>query len=184
MNRLALLLALVCAAALCACEAENPDVMDPGSDGLDAGNAYADFVTAFSEGGEATTCSDSIPVCGTAATCGPAEVLGGPDGAGYAIQPQGSIEVGFLCNLIIEQGLSEGGARTDDFNVYTLGGEGSGNVTVSFDGGTWTTMGSLDTTAGSQGFDLDYENLEVARFVRITNTGSVALTVDAIEALR
>lgn len=177
----ALLVASALAApALVACKAEPPDVDDPDPGGADAGLPYADAVLGWTEGVEIMSCGAEGATCGGALPdCGPTQVLGAPDGATFDVAPNGVIEVALLCSYIAERG----GGTSPDLKLWATFADGaSAVVEVSYDGTVWETLLPADTSDPE--LDLAQGELQVARFVRITNRGNAAISLDAVEALR
>jgi hypothetical protein len=164
------------------CESTSPDPPELGEGDANVGSAYADLVLAFSESGAVTSCGETIPECGTPATCGPIQVLGANDTQTYSLAAQGSIELAFLCDTILEN-VSNDGSETVDFRIWaTVPSGASAVVEVSHHG---STNVSLDTqTATDQGFDLARASLGLARFVRVSHDSGEPILIDAIEALR
>jgi hypothetical protein len=175
--RLAASLSIV--AILAACTAAPRDVPDLGTGAPDAGAPYGDLVAAWTVGGVTMTCDTVGAACGgVAEPCGPTEVLGPPDGVSFTIPPGGLLEVGFLCSHITDRPLER------DLKLWaTWAGENRTVIEVSYDGVEWRTL-----VPNSDMTDPDYElqdgGLQIARYVRVANSTSVAIELDAIEALR
>jgi hypothetical protein len=167
------------ALAPAACRAAPPDVEDNGAGGPDAGAPYADAVLGWFEEGAIETCTVGADACGSGTACGPTEVLGPPDGATFAVEAGELIEVALLCSHVLERG-DDGSA---DLKLWATFAEGAGGVVeVSYDGTEWISLATVD--ANDPELDLQREELEVVRFVRLTNRGTAAIALDAVEALR
>ena len=181
MSRLGITIALLSALA-CGCKAESPDIEAPDLGGFDAGGVYADTIISYGDDANQTSCTDTLPLCSAApAPCGPQEILGAPDATAYVLPAYGRIEVAFRCSQITEQGAS-GDEVTYDFQILaTVADSSEAIVEVSFDGSEYFTLQRL--TATDQSFDLSREAVSVIRFVRISDTGSGGISIDAISAL-
>jgi hypothetical protein len=171
------LLAIV--ALLAACKAKPPDVEIEGGGGPDAGPGYVDLVVAFTVDGVPTSCSNAVPACGEPATCGPAELLGPPDQTTYSLMPGQLVEVALLCSHVLERG-GDGSADLKIWATFEAGA--SATVEVTFDGTDWYDLGEVTTSDPE--LDLQRTEVEVLRFVRISNRGTAAIAIDAVEALR
>jgi hypothetical protein len=166
-------------ALLAACQASPPHVdLDVGDAG-DIAPGYVDIVVAYTEGGVPTTCSNDLPVCGgTPAMCGPTALLGAPDQVTYSLAPGDLIEVGLLCSYARERG-----PDTADLKLWsTFEAGASALVQVTYDGSEWLDLGEI--MASDAELDLQRVGIEIVRFVRISNHGSGAIAIDAVEALR
>lgn len=171
------------AIALGACDATPPEV-DP----IPVGNAdastpgYVDLIVSYTEGGSPVTCSESVGALCSVQTgpCADHAVLGAPDGTSFSLESNGQLEVGFLCQPIVDR--SVGSDLTPDFRlVGTLDGGSGAVLSVSEDGSSYTVLDTI--VRDNQEFDLANEGLELVRFVRIANQSSTALSIDAIEVL-
>jgi hypothetical protein len=190
----ALLLAVLGAGVVATggCVVSPPNVNVPTSDGGAHANVYADLV--ISESTQATTMSclgsGGIPVCTTPAMpqggpCAGNPALGMPDGQSFDVQPLGSLELGFLCSLIISQTLAPDGTLMPDFIVYGTADQGaSPAVEVSLDGTTYVSVNPWASANGQARFELQAAMLTQARFVRISETaGGGQIHIDALEAV-
>jgi hypothetical protein len=172
------------ALVLWACDATPPEV-DPIPSGTpDAGSAgYVDLIVSYTENGSPITCSESVGALCSVQTgpCADHAALGAPDGRTYQLEGNGQIELGFLCQPIVDR--AEGSNLTADFRLVGTLDSGTGAVlSVSEDG---TSYQVLDTVVSdNQEFDLANEGLELVRFVRIAGQGGATLSIDAIEVLQ
>ena len=162
-----------------ACTQAGPPV--PGAS-YQRSQVFADTVLAYSEGGDLKTCSLGAPDCNgnTGPTCGPQTVLGPADGNTFSLEAMGRLELGVLCDAIIENG----GLDSQDFRIVANvppGGEAV--VEVSFEGNTFYTLTTLSSS--NQTFDLAFatDAIQVARYVRISDLGDGGIEIDAIESL-
>lgn len=167
---------------LLGCEAIPPDVAPIGS-GSDAGGpGFVDLIVSYTEAGSPVTCTDSVSDLCTLQTgpCSNHPVLGAPDGNHFELQGGGQLEVGFLCQPIVDR--APNSDLSPDFRIVgTLSGTGGAVISVSQDGSEFTV---LDTVVrDNQEFDLATEGLEFIRFVRIASTSGSAMSIDAIEGL-
>jgi hypothetical protein len=168
---------------LCACEAESPEV-DPIPSGTpDAGSpGFVDLIVSYDEAGTPITCTESVgAICSIqGGICADHAVLGAPDGISFDLAAGSQIEVGFLCQPIIDK--APNSDLSPDFRVVsTFAGVGSAIVSVSEDGSTFIVLDTF--LRDNQEFDLANEGLEFVKFVRIANSGSATLSIDAIEVL-
>jgi hypothetical protein len=155
---------------------------------------YADSLVAYTMGGVLTTCGGATlaePCDGTPSTgtCEPNPALGMPDGAGFALDEGGTIEVAFRCGWAMRH-LSPGGEILPDLRVVSMGDFPDPDaglmvpaiVEVSYDGSSFVELGPI--VSANQTFSLTRIELEVIRFVRIADSsGPGQITVDAVEAL-
>ena len=173
---------LIALGATGACEAVPPDVGPMPSDLVDAGGpGYVDLVVSFTDNGSLTTCADTTPTICEQQTgpCATHPVLGVPDGVTHSMQANDVLEVGFLCNPILDRTVNS--EITADFRVWsTVSGPGGAIVSVSQDGSRYFDLGNL--SSDDREFFLDNEQLEFVRFVRITAAAGDTLSIDAIEA--
>lgn len=168
---------------LCACEAKSPEV-DPIPTGTtDAGGAgFVDLIVSFDEAGSPVTCTESVgAICSVqGGICADHAVLGAPDGISFDLTSGSQIEVGFLCQPIVDR--APNSDLSPDFRVVsTFDGIGAAIVSVSEDGSTFTVLDTF--LRDNQEFDLANERLDFVKFVRIANSGSSTLSIDAIEVL-
>jgi hypothetical protein len=151
-----------------------------GGDGrLDAANArWADTVIAVTSPAGTVACTSGVGACGeTPAACAADALLGPADGQSFALGAASSVEVAFRCAPIVGHG-----ADADDFTVWCTVPDGSsGVVEVSDDGGSFDAVELL--TRSDQSFSLARIGRSTARFVRVTNAGTVSLALDAVQAL-
>lgn len=166
--------ALVCAATLAAaCTAEPPGVMEPGGgDPVDL-TEYADVVLAYTEGGQVISCAELLAPCDEQQVdaCGRDEVLGPPDGRALILEPGEIVEVGFRC-----------GAIRLEFQIWAdVPANSSAVIEVSLDGSDYLSIERL--VQSDQVFSLVRHPLHVVRYVRISNSSSESIAVDAIESL-
>lgn len=164
----------------CAIEEEFPAPIPTGGD---AGSSpYADLVVSYSENGIPVSCDSSVgAICGpSAGSCDDHASLGAPDSVAFELTGQNSLELALLCHPIIDR--SENGGLGNDFKVWATVNAGSAVVSVSEDGSTYTILQSL--ISSDQAFDLAEQNVQFARFVRITGAvGNTSISIDAVEAL-
>ncbi|MCP4448413.1 MAG: hypothetical protein GY811_24185 [Myxococcales bacterium] len=173
----------LCALATLACTAQSPYVEPQPSRFPDAGGpAYVDLVVSYSQDGVPVTCTDSLaPVCqAQEGACGDHAVLGAPDGQSFSMQGASQLEVGFLCQPIVDR--APNSDLSPDFVIWGNVESGSGAVvSVSEDGSNFVVLDSF--VSDDQSFDLSSGDLEYVRFVRIASQSGAALSIDAIEAL-
>jgi len=167
------------ALAIVACQAVAPDA-DPLTGGaIDAGAPYADVVIAYTIQGQAMSCGDTLPQCGAAATCGPTAALGPPDQVDYELPAGGVLELALRCSFVMELG----GINSADLKLWADIPQGSAAVIeVSVDGAFWHTLGPVQTSDAT--LDLESSELDVIRFVRISDGGAGGIRIDAVEGLR
>ncbi len=174
---------LVLALCLCACEVQPPEVDRIPTGTTDAGlGGFVDLIVSFDEAGSPVTCTDTIgSICSVqGGTCADHAVLGAPDGRSFDLSGGSQIEVGFLCQPIIDR--APNSDLSPDFRVVsTFVGVGAAIVSVSVDGSTYIVLDTF--LRDNQEFDLANESLDFVKFVRITNSGSSTLSIDAIEVL-
>lgn len=193
MGRLAVL-----ALVLAACKADVPNSPPMLTDaGLQAG--FADTLIGYRAGGATTTCNsaltncDGTPLTGDCAADDPGVAALGPeDGAAFALDDGGRIEVAFRCGWIMRHPdpntldmiiipdlrvVATGAAPPDG----GTGGGPSAVVEVSYDGSTFIVLGPIE--AGETSLSLTRIELEVARFVRIADRTGGGLAIDSVEAL-
>jgi hypothetical protein len=168
---------------LCACEAEPPPVDPIPMSQVDAGSGgFVDLVVSFEEAGAPVTCTDAIgSICAVqTGTCANHAVLGPPDARSFDLIGGTQIELGFLCQPIVDR--APNSDLSPDFRVVgSFAGTGNAVVSVSADGSDYIV---LDTFfSDNQEFDLANESLDFVKFVRIANSGSATLSIDAIEVL-
>jgi len=176
----AILTMLVVGLGGCALEEAIPD--STGNSGDAGSSPFADLVISFSENGLPVSCGNSIgAVCSSSSgSCTGHASLGAPDSLVFEITGQNSLEVGLLCHPIIDR--SDNGGLGNDFRIWATVNSGSAVVSVSDDGSTYTVLQSLSSS--DQAFDLAEQNVQFARFVRITGAnGNTSISIDAIEAL-
>ena len=171
LTRHAALLVLVGACA-------SPRDVDVPNDNLpDAGQTFADLALAWTEGGQLVTCGD-LPGCPPAGSCTQHAAVGPPNAGEFVLEAGGTLEVGFLCSAFVERG-----GTTPDLHIHAVvPATATAVVAASLDGSTYHVLGELD--AMTLDFDLARTDLTVARFVRITDTGTGGIRIDALEALR
>jgi hypothetical protein len=181
-RRLIHVVALCCVASL-NCTAQPPDVEPQPSKLTDAGgSAFVDLVLSYTESGNPVTCTDSIaPVCQTqTGDCSDHPVLGAPDSQSFSLVGPGQIEVGFLCQPIVDR--APNSELSPDFRVWATIESGTGAiVSVSEDGSNYVVLDNL--IRNDQTFDLANRGLEYARFLRIAVEAGATLQIDSIEAL-
>ncbi len=169
--------------SFCACEAAPPEVDPIPSGNADAGSpGYVDLVVSYVEAGTPITCTDTIGgICAVqAGVCADHAVLGAPDGRSFDLTSGSQIEVGFLCQPIVDR--APNSDLSPDFRVVSsFAGVGNAIVSVSEDGSNFTVLDTF--SSDNQEFDLANEGLEFVKFVRIANSGSSTLSIDAIEVL-
>ena len=174
--------ALFCVASL-NCTAQEPNVGPQPNPFADAGGpGFVDLVLSYTEGGNPVTCTDSIaPVCQTqVGICSNHPVLGAPDDQRFSLVGPGQIEVGFLCQPIVDR--APNSELTPDFRVWATIESGIGAiVSVSGDGTEYVVLD--DMIRDDQTFDLSNRGLEYARFVRLAVPAGVTLQIDSIEVL-
>jgi hypothetical protein len=174
---------LVLSLSLAGCEATPPEVDPIPSSNADAGvPSYVDFVVSYTEAGSPVTCSESVGNLCTVQTgsCANHAVLGAPDGRSFDLEGGGQLEVGFLCQPIVDRAPNSN--LSPDFRVVgTLSG-GGGILSVSVDGSAYTVLDTI--VRDNQEFDLANEGLEFVRFVRIASESGATLSIDAIEVLQ
>jgi hypothetical protein len=162
--------------------AASPDTPTPGS-AVDAGSAFADVVLSYTVDHEPHVCSDALPACGLevpdgGATCGPPEVLGAPDGLTFTIDADGSIDLGFRCGAIVEQG----GIGSKDVRIWATVPDGKiAVVEVSDDGVTYDPW--VELTRTNQELDLQTIERAYIRYIRIADRSGGGIVLDAVEAL-
>ncbi len=175
--------AALCCVACLGCTAQPPDVGPQPSKLADAGEpGFVDLVISYTENGNPVTCTDSIaPLCQTqSGACSNHPVLGAPDNQRFTLVGPGQIEVGFLCQPIVDR--APNSDLSPDFRIVSTIESGSGGiVSVSEDGSTYLVLDNL--IRDDQSFDLSNRGLEYARFVRIAVEAGTSLSIDAIEAL-
>lgn len=170
------------AAACCfgpGCSA-SPEVPEPGA-AVDAGSLFADVVISFTQAGTPQICSDGLPPCdgSTLEPCGAEQALGPPDDQTFSLDPGGRIDLGFRCTPATERG----GVDSPDLMIWaTLVQGASGVIEVSEDGTNYETWVQL--TESDQEADLATIDRTYVRFLRISNTGTAPIALDAIEAIR
>jgi hypothetical protein len=161
------------AAWAAACTAEPPEVMEPGGGDPVELPEYADVVLAYTEGNQVVSCAELLAPCDEQQVdaCGRDEVLGPPDGRTLTLDPGEIVEVGFRC-----------GAIRLEFQIWAdVPADGSAVIEVSLDGSSYLSIERL--VQSDQVFSLVRHPLHVVRYVRISNTSSVSIDVDAIESL-
>jgi hypothetical protein len=168
---------------ICACDAQPPAV-DPIPTGqADAGGSgYVDLIVSYDEAGTTVTCTEAVgSICSVqTGPCAGHPVLGAPDGSTFDLSSGSQIELGFLCQPIVDR--APNSDLSPDFRVVaTFAGVGNAIVSVSEDGSNYTVLDTF--TRDNQEFDLATESLEFVKFVRIANSGSATLSIDAIEVL-
>lgn len=187
---------------LSACQLRDPVVNTPDDRPLPNRSVFADVVLQITRDGATTPCTEDggIPICGTAprpqgSLCENNPALGQPDGVFFDLGPGDVIDLGFLCNFIVEVGLdvdpvTKESIPSPDFRIIGRVEDGARPVVeVSLDGTTyvavdpWAFVGKTTTYAEDPGFLLEFPMLPEARFVRITeNAGRGRIRIDAIEA--
>jgi hypothetical protein len=189
---------LLCGAG--ACPDENPDVVVPPNNPTHDQPLFADIVLGYTVGSATTSCiAAGVPQCGSTmpqASCQSdpvLNVLGENDGVSYEVKTNSRVELGFLCDSIIEVGVDTttdmqgrsvdfvvwGMATTDSIPVVEVGDDGVNYVSVNF----WPK--NMDGTyVLNGGFELEVASRASARFVRISNTAAQgSIFVDAVEAV-
>lgn len=171
-------------AIVTACTAPAAEVPPSPSDLADAGvPTFADLVLSFTESGSPVSCTESIAaICQQqAGVCAGHAALGSPDGVSFELEANGLLEIGFLCDPVVDKAsLSE---ITPDFQVWaTLSAGGSAVVSVSEDGSTYQQLDNF--VSDNQTFDLSSQEIDFVRFVRIATNANTTMSVDAFEALR
>ena len=143
--------------------------------------AYADLIVSYSENGIAETCTESIPsICQVQeGPCAGHPVLGAPDSVTHQLVDEDTIEVGFLCNPIIDRAVDSN--LSPDFRVLAVVQQGQAVVSASQDGSTFFALGNLNTD--NQSFDLANEQLDFARFVQIAGEPGAVIVIDAVEVI-
>ncbi len=173
----------VCASAIVACTAQPPDVEPRPSAIADAGaSAFVDLVVSYTQDGVPVTCTDELaPICqAPSGACSNHEALGPPDGRSIVLPNAAQLEVGFLCQPIVDR--APNSDLSPDFVVWGTVDSGSGAVvSVSEDGSEFIVLDHL--LSDNQSFDLANRGLEYARFVRIVTESGSQVSIDAIEAL-
>jgi hypothetical protein len=112
--------------------------------------------------------------------CADHPVLGPPDGRSFVLEGNGQIELGFLCQPIVDRASNSN--LTADFRLVGTLDAGSGAVlSVSEDGSDYVVLDTV--VSDNQEFDLANEGLELVRFVRIATASGTTLSIDAIEVL-
>ncbi len=168
-------------ALLCAC-AQPPTISidTPVTDG--GTTAFADTVIGFGKSGVASSCNDQSAACGgTHKPCDADAVLGANDGIMWALGANDSVEVAFLCSVVVQH-TTDGGDEAPSLKIWSAMAAGaSAVVEVSFDGSNFTTLGPLDTP--NKTFGLSPSNLDRVRFVRIVANASGGVSIDAVQAL-
>ena len=168
---------------LCACEATPPEVDPIPSASADAGaQGFVDLVVSYDNAGTPVTCTEAVgSICSVqTGPCADHAVLGAPDGQSFDLQSGSQIEVGFLCQPIVDR--APNSDLSPDFQVVgTFAGTGNAVVSVSEDGSTFIVLDTF--LRDNQQFDLANESLDFVKFVRIANSGSAVLSIDAIEVL-
>ena len=166
-----------------ACTAHSPDVEPQPSKLVDAGApAFVDLVVSYTEEGSPITCTDSIaPVCQTqTGVCSNHPVLGEADNQSFSLVGPGQIEVGFLCQPIVDR--APNSELSPDFRIWGMIDSGSGAiVSVSENGSDYFVLDNW--TRDNQAFDLSNRGLEYARFVRVAAGPGASVSMDAIEVL-
>ncbi len=184
-----------CAAGLGAggCTVGPPDLMNPGDREPRTTSIYADVILSIGTKTDLTACSEGLPVCKPdepivqTGPCANIPVLGKNDMTRFTLGPIGRIELGFLCDAIVEVGTTTG--PSNDFTVWAQVTPGAEPVVeVSLDGTQYVTLNpwrqSNGVYADNPGFQLEAEKLYAARFVRITNASTKGtIELDAVEAL-
>ncbi len=165
------------------CTAQPPDVEPQPSKLADAGSsAFADLIVSYTEAGNPITCTDSLaPVCQTqTGVCSNHPVLGAADNQSFSLVGPGQIEVGFLCQPIVDR--APNSELSPDFRILGTIDSGSGAiVSVSENGSDYFVLDNW--TRDDQSFDLSNRGLEYARFVRVAAELGASVSIDAIEAL-
>lgn len=168
---------------LCACEAVPPEV-DPIPSGTpDAGGGgFVDLVVSYDDASGTVTCTaDTGAICTPqTGVCADHAILGAPDGRSFDLLGGSQIELGFLCQPIVDR--APNSELSPDFRVVgSFAGTGNAIVSVSEDGSNYTLIDTF--LRDDQEFDLANQGLEFVKFLRIANTGSATLSIDAIEVL-
>ena len=181
-----------------ACPEQDPSVDVPPSSLSHTQPVWADVVLQFSNGAMPTNCvGNGFPQCQNPPVpqmgpCANFPALGENDGTSWPIPHAGSIEVGFLCDTIIEVGFDPsndmdgrsvdfvvwGNATPDSIPVVEVGDDGTQYDAVNF----WPKNpdGSYVVNGG---FQLETALRTSARFVRISNMGQGTINVDAVESV-
>lgn len=163
--------------------AQPPDVGPQPSQLADAGGpAYVDVVISFTQDGVPVTCTETVaPICQEpSGPCANHAVLGAPDGQTFPLQGAAQLEVGFLCNPIVDR--APNSELSPDFKVWGTIDSGTGGVvSVSEDGSNYIVLDNF--IRDDQSFDLSNRGLDYVRFVRISSESGASLRIDAIEVL-
>ena len=151
--------------------------MVPDGTNPDAGQTFADVALAWTQGGALMTCTE-LTGCPPSGACTQQAAVGPPNGTTFVLEAGGTLELGFLCSSFYELG-----GTTAELRFHaTIPAQASAIVAVSYDGSRYEVLGNLDAT--TLDLDLSRAQLTVGRFVRITDTGTGGIAIDALEALR
>lgn len=148
----------------------------------DAGaSTYVDQVITYTQDGVPVTCTEELaPVCQAPTGCPDHEVLGAPDGRTLTLDNGAQLEVGFLCDPIVDR--APNSDFSPDFIIWATIEQGPGAiVSVSEDGTDYVILDNL--ISDDQRFDLGIRGYEYARFVQIVAEPGTTVLVDAIEVL-
>jgi hypothetical protein len=145
---------------------------------------FVDTVISYSVGGVQTTCTSSLPVCGTSPQMGPCgnnPVLGPNDGMSFTLHAGDRIDLEFLCGMVVNRNDSTG-QPTPDLRIWsTVPSNGAVLVEVSADGAAYETLGQLSTS--NEAFDLGLHGLDAIQYVRLTGINDTGVQIDAVEGL-
>ena len=146
---------------------------------------FVDTILSETQSGVAKSCLPSGSACDAMGPCDPHPVRGPNDGNSFTMNPLDVLQVGFRCGVLIQHGsLPNAIGTTTDFKIWsTIPSGGQADIEVSYDDVQWSVLPLL--TQSNQEFDLEVglPILEMGRYIRITNVGSVAIQIDAIEGL-
>jgi hypothetical protein len=108
------------------------------------------------------------------------QVLGDRNGQTFSLTPGTTLELGFRCGAILETGGTSGSI---DFNIIAnVPAGGRAVIAISPNGAEWFELTPM--TGSDHGADLGEVNLNVARYVRITNDGTTPIDIDAVIPVR
>jgi hypothetical protein len=158
---------------------ESPSVPTPPPPPDAGGAIFADTVIGVSTGGVPRSCTATLPPCNTAPTeCSDVYAdIATNDGTVFNLGAGGSLEVGFRCSVVVEHG----GMNSPELKIWSTVPSGSTAVVeVSLDGSQYQTLDVL--ASPDQTFDLARIGVSTVRFVRIADSGSGGIGIDAVEA--
>jgi hypothetical protein len=120
-------------------------------------------------------------------------VLGESDGVTFEVKGSSRVELGYLCDTIIEVGVdltNDMGGRSVDFVVWGMATPDSipvvevGDDGVNYQSVNFWPKNPNGTYVPNGGFELEVANRASARFVRISNSAQVgSIFVDAVESV-